>query len=239
MQSSLYVSLSAQLALNQRLDTIAHNIANVTTPGFRGQGIKFDSLVQQFGSGTIDYASSGQAYITRQGGEIIQTGNPLDAAIKGDVWFGLSTSAGQVVYTRDGRMQMAADGQLLSIEGLPVVDPGGGPLKLDPKGGPPVITSTGAITQGGKQIGALGLFSLDPAAKLSYFRNSSVVSDLPATPVVDTGTVSVVQGAIEGSNVNAMTEMTRLISVTRAFESAQAAVNDTEKSYSDAIKTLG
>jgi len=238
MDSSLYVSLSAQLALNQRLDTIAHNIANVTTPGFRGEGIKFDSLVSDLGSNSIDYASIGRSYINTQGGEIVQTGNPLDVAIKGDVWFALSAGKTQV-YTRDGRLQMAPDGQLLSIEGMPVVDPGGAPIKLDPRAGAPVISSSGAITQRGKQIGALGLFALDPAAKLSYFRNSSVVSDLPATPVVDTDRVSVVQGAIENSNVNAMSEMTRLISVTRAFENVQSAVSDTEKSYSDAIKTLG
>lgn len=238
MQSSLYVSLSAQLALNQRLDTIAHNMANVSTPGFRAQGVKFDALVDSAGTRSVDYASPGENYISQQTGEIIQTGNPLDVAVKGNVWFGLQTPAGQV-YTRDGRLQMAQDGQLLSVRGFPIVDAGGAPLRLDPKGGVPRISSDGTISQGNKQIGALGLFSLDPNAKLAYFQNSSVTSDIPGTPVVDTDTVSVIQNAVEGSNVNGLTEMTRLISVTRAFENIQQSTTDTEKSLSDAIKTLG
>lgn len=238
MQSSLYVSLSAQMALQKRLDTIAHNIANVSTPGFRAEGVKFDSLVDGTGQNSVDYASTGKSYITRQGGEITQTGNPLDVAVRGHVWFGLQTPAGQV-YTRDGRLQMTANGELTSIRGYSVLDAGGAPIKLDPKGGPPRITSGGAIFQGSKHIGSLGLFAIDPKANLRYYDNSGVIPDQPATSVVDDDSVSVLQGAVEGSNVNAMTEMTRLIAVTRAFENAQAASNDTNKSLSDAIKTLG
>jgi flagellar basal-body rod protein FlgF len=238
MQSSLYVQLSAQMTLQKRLDTIAHNMANVTTPGFRAEGVKFDALVDGTGQNSVEYASTGEGFITRQAGEIIQTGNPLDVTIKGKAWFGIQTPAGQV-YTRDGRMMMTANGELTSIRGYPILDPGGAPLKLDPKGETPRITSSGAVFQGNKHVGSIGLYAIDPNAKLSYYDNSGVISDLPATPVVDTDSVSVMQRSVEGSNVNAMTEMTRLIAVTRAFESAQAATNDTNKSLSDAIKNLG
>jgi flagellar basal-body rod protein FlgF len=95
------------------------------------------------------------------------------------------------------------------------------------------------ITQNGAQIGALGLFSLDPAAELSRFENSAVISDRAATPVLDFTNAGVMQGYVEGANVNPVMEMTKLIMVSRAFESVSAMIQQSESTMRDGIRTLG
>ena len=95
------------------------------------------------------------------------------------------------------------------------------------------------ITQGGRQIGAIGLFRLDKSTKLKRFDNSGVVADKPATPVLDFSTNGITQGYVEGSNVNPMLEMAKLIMVSRTFESISSAIEGSESSLKDAIRILG
>jgi flagellar basal-body rod protein FlgF len=95
------------------------------------------------------------------------------------------------------------------------------------------------ISQNGRQVGAIGLFSIDPTASLTRAENSGVVPDKPATPILDFTRAGVVQGAVESSNVDPVREMARLIEVTRAFDGVAAEASQTEGSLQDAIKTLG
>ena len=95
------------------------------------------------------------------------------------------------------------------------------------------------ISQSGRQVGAIGLFEIDPGASLRRAENSGVVPDKPATPILDFTRAGVVQGAVESSNVDPVREMTRLIEVTRAFDGVAAEASQSEGSLRDAIKTLG
>jgi flagellar basal-body rod protein FlgF len=95
------------------------------------------------------------------------------------------------------------------------------------------------ISQSGRQFGAIGLFSLDPSAKLTRAGNSGFTSDKAAQPILDFASNGVVQGVVEGANVDPVTEMTRLITVTRNFDGVTNGVTQTESSLTDAIKTLG
>ncbi|OYR07691.1 flagellar basal-body rod protein FlgF [Brucella thiophenivorans] len=236
--NSIYVGLSSLVTLERRMDAIAHNVANVSTVGFRGEGTKFESIVSNKADGDVSFASAGKSYIRTEAGPLIKTDNPLDVAVKGDVWMAVSTPQGQV-YTRDGRMKMMMTGDLVSVMGNAVLDVGGAPIVLDPNGGAPKISSDGAIYQNGAQIGAIGLYSIPKDAELKYAGNSGVVSNKPAVPIVDNNSVGLVQGMIEGSNVDAMTEMTRLISVSRAFEQANNLLTQQESTVAEAIRTLG
>ncbi|MCI4678811.1 flagellar basal-body rod protein FlgF [Rhodoblastus acidophilus] len=238
MQSSIYVALSGQVALQKRLDTIANNIANMNTAGYRAEEVTFSTVLSRAGAEPTAFATSGESYISRQGGELISTGNPLDIAVQGEGWFALRTPDG-VVYTRDGRLHMDEGGTLRSVDNYPILDAGGASIMLDPSGGAPTISQDGMISQNGAQIGAVGLFSIDPAARLSRYENSSVRPDIPATPVLDFTNNGVAQGMTEGSNVNPVLEMTRMIDVSRAFDSSANATQSTENSFLDAIKTLG
>jgi flagellar basal-body rod protein FlgF len=238
MQSGLYVTLSAQIALDQRLTTIATNIANQSTPGYRAEEVDFRTLISRTGDTPVAYVSHGDTHISRIPGVPVKTDNPLDVAVQGDGWLALQTPAG-IVYTRDGRMRMQPDGALQSINGYPVLDAGNSPIVLDPEAGPLTIAQDGMITQGGRQIGAIGLFALDDKAGLKRFDNSSVISGKPATPVLDFSTNGVTQGYVEGSNVNPTLEMEKLILLSRTFENVASAIEGSEASLKDAIKVLG
>jgi flagellar basal-body rod protein FlgF len=238
MESSLSVSLSAQLALQRRLDTIAHNVANASTAGFRAEEVKFETLLSQLSADPVAYASAGGTYLSRRGGELIKTDNLLDVAVEGDAWLAISTAAGQV-YTRDGRMRMTETGELQSINNHPILDAGGAPIQLDPTAGLPRIARDGMITQNGRQVGAIGLFVIDANAKLERHENSGVIPDRPATPALDFTKVGVAQGYMERANVNPVMEITQLIAVQRTFEAINASVGEAESSLRDAIKTLG
>jgi flagellar basal-body rod protein FlgF len=181
---------------------------------------------------------SGDNYLSRRAGEIVKTDNPLDVAVEGQAWLAIQTPAG-TVYTRDGRMRMSDSGQLETLNGYPVLDAGGTPIQIDSATGPPQIARDGSITQGGRQVGGIGLFSIDPRAQLVRYENSGVISDQPAVPALDHGNVALLQGYVERSNVNPVMEMSRLIMVTRALEAVTASLNSAESNLQDAVKTLG
>ena len=238
MQSGLYVALSGQIALQRRLETIANNVANASTAGFRAEQVRFESVLSQVPLDPIAFASTGKSYLSRHPGELTRTDNPLDVAVEGDAWLAIQTPAGQV-YTRDGRMRMTEAGDLQTLNGYPVLDVGGAPILLNPDAGPPDIARDGTITQNGQQIGALGLFRMNEQAVLTRFENSGVVPDQPAEPILDFVEAGVVQGYIERSNVTPIAEMSRLIAVSRIFEAITSALNDSDSSLREAVRTLG
>ncbi len=238
MQSGLYVSLSGQVALERRLQTIATNVANMNTIGYRADGVSFEAQMAKAGDSVVAFAGSGSDFISRRAGGFSKTGNPLDVAVQGDAWLAVKTPAG-TVYTRDGRMTMTESGELTTLNGYSVLDAGGAPILLDASSGPPDISRDGMISQKGNQVGALGLFAIDDGAKLTRYSNSGVIPDKPAEAVLDFTTSGVAQGFVEDSNVNPIMEMTKLISVSRAFDSIAAATEKSETSMTDAIKTLG
>ena len=238
MQSNLYVSLSGQLTLQRRLDTIANNLANVSTAGFRSEEVKFDSLISRTGADPVAFATKGETYLSREPGALVKTDNPLDVAVQGDAWLGINTPTG-TVYTRDGRMKILPTGELVTLNNYPVLDVGLAPLVLDPRGGDVSIARDGMITQNGQQVGAIGLFAIDENVRLTRFENSGVIPEKPATPVLDFTRSGVVSGFIERGNVNPVMEMTNLITVTRAFEAIAASIDKSEKSLEEAIRTLG
>lgn len=238
MQPGLYVSLSGQLALMRRLDSIAHNVANSSTAGYRAEEIKFEHFISDKTRNPVAFVSPGDTYLSREGGEIVKTDDPFNVAVNGDAWLAIQMPGG-TVYTRDGRMTMTPEGQLQTLNGYPLLDVGGAPLQLNPNGGVPRIARDGTITQGTNQVGALGLFTIPAQARLERRENSGVVPDQPAQPALDFTTVSINQGYVERANVNPVMEISKLIMVQRSFDSISGAISQSEASLSDAIKTLG
>lgn len=238
MQDSLYVALSSQIALERRLNTIADNVANSSTVGFRATGVKFEDVVSGTGPRSVSFASSGSTFLSTSSGSMVETGNPLDFAIQGDAWFGISTPAGTVM-TRDGRFTLANSGALVTVEGHPVLDAGGAPIQLDPNDGPPQAGADGSLTQNGRLVVAIGLFAFDPGPDFTRYGNSGIVPKTPPQPLVDRQDIGVSQGFVEQSNVNPLMEMTRLIQVQRAFENVSALIRNAGSSVDEAIKTLG
>jgi len=237
MQSNIYVGLSAQIALQKRLDTVANNVANASTAGFRAEEMSFEEVISRNGENAVSFVSDGQTHLSTEGGELTQTGNPFDIAVRGDAWLAVQTPTG-IVYTRDGRMQMNKDGVLTNLMGDPFLDAGGSPIQLDPQGGRPTINKAGTIEQNGNNIGAFGLYRMPQGAKLSRAGGASVVSDSPPVPEIDFLRTGVVQGYVEKSNVNPIMEMTHLTTLQRSFDAVSKVLQDTESSLQDSLKTL-
>jgi flagellum-specific ATP synthase len=236
VQDGLYVALSSQIALDKRLTTIADNVANMSTVGFRASEVKFEDVVTGVGQDSVAFASPGDTYLTQKAGSLRETQNPFDFAVQGDAWFGIETPAGTVM-TRDGRFTMTEAGQLVTHEGYPVLDAGGAPIQLDPLGGPPEAGRDGVIRQNGQLVASIGLFSYDPGPNFTRFGNSGVIPAGEPDPIVDRMDVGVAQGFLEESNVNPVAEMTRLIMLQRSFENAFAMTQETETTFDDAVKT--
>jgi flagellar basal-body rod protein FlgF len=237
MQTGLYVSLSGQLVLDRRMASLANNVANAGTAGYRAEETHFDTIVSRLPSEPTAFASAGGSYLSPRAGGLSATGNPLDVAIKGDGWLAVQTPGG-IAYTRDGRMQITAEGELRSLAGHPILDQGGAPISLDPKG-TVAIAQNGAIAQDGRPVASLGLYRLDLSAGYSRTDNAGIVPARAAEPISEFTRDGFAQGYVENANVNSVYEMTRLIAVTRSFERLQAAIDDSQAALKNAIQSLG
>ncbi|MGR7994633.1 MULTISPECIES: flagellar basal-body rod protein FlgF [unclassified Xanthobacter] len=238
MSSTVYVSLSAQMAADKRLATIANNIANLGTPGFRAEAVRFESVMSEAGGDSVAYVSKGETFTSLKAGSVTPTGNPLDMAVEGDGWFAVRTAQG-TGYTRDGRLKMSPEGELRTMGGAPILDAGGAPVMIDPTGGEVRIGADGAVFQGRKAVARVGLFLLPPGATLTRHDGATVIADQPGTLVQDFTRNMVRQGYVEGANVDPVQEMTRLITLQRAFEEAASAVSQSEDATSSVIRQLG
>ncbi len=136
MQNGLYVAVSAQVALQRRLETIADNVANMNTVGYRATGVSFESEMARTGETRLDYVSTGSDYLSRRAGGLVKTDNSLDFAVQGDGWFGIQTPRGPA-YTRDGRARIDEFGTLRTLNGEAILDAGGAPILVDGAGGCP------------------------------------------------------------------------------------------------------
>lgn len=237
MSDGLYVGLSAQISLEQRLATLADNVANANTPGFRAANIRFETLLSRASGSETAFVSSGAEYFSPAQGEMKSTGNPLDFAVAGDAWFAVATPAGTVM-TRDGRFTMDASGALVSLDGDPVQDPGGAPIQLNPSGGAPVSGADGILRQDGRVVGSIGLFSFAPGPSSVRHGPSGFVAAQSPEPMIDRTDTTVMQGYVEGSNVSAVAELVRLITVQRSFESASALISERESALSQTVRAM-
>lgn len=238
MQHALSVGLSLQKSLIGKLTSISNNIANSSTSGFRSESLRFEELMAGIGSRTTSFPAASKVSFARQPGPVTKTENALDVALIGDGWLSIETPGGRR-FSRDGRLMVRSDGVVTNILNAPILDPGGARVTLDP-GGPPVqIARDGMISQNGAQVGSIGLFRIPLDATMKRGEGSSFSSDQAAIPIVEFSQDGLVQGAIEGSNVNPIVEMSSLIQTQRLFEAVTTAIEATESSLQEAIRTLG
>lgn len=238
MQTGLYVALSSQMALEKRLNTLADNIANSNTVGFRATEVKFNQVLGDTKPTKVSYVSGGDEYLSSENGALARTGSALDFAVRGDAWLSIETPGGPAL-TRDGRFTLTEAGELVTIRGYPVLDAGGAPIQLNGSAGDITVGADGVIHQNGVQVASLGLYQADFSKGFMRYDNSAVMPAAQPEPVVDRFETGVMQGFLEESNVNAVQEMSQLIMITRAFDNVTALMRDSEGSLEEAIKTLG
>lgn len=237
MDASLYVAIAGQRALQKQLTTVANNIANINTVGFRSESVDFRSLVANTESQSTNFPVVGGLHPSLAQGSLTQTDNPLDMALSGEGWFGISTPNG-TAYTRDGRMTITPFGQLQTLEGFPVLDASEAPILLDTKAGPPIIHKDGRIVTNGKTVGNIGVFSIDQENLMSRYTNSAFFATTPGVPVAIGGKSAISQGYVEASNVNPLKELTRLIAITKNFESVSAIIERADNTLAKSVNEL-
>ena len=229
MENALLIGLSRQMALNHELDVIANNIANIDSTGYKADNALFEQYLMPGASDhnfaaqgrRISYVEDRASWIDMSQGPIQHTGDPLDVAINGKGFLVVQTARGQR-YTRNGALSINTAGQLVTGAGDQVVGQSG-PITFQPTDHDVIISSTGIITvrEGNSTVdaqrGRLQLVSFDQPRLLQKDGASSFAAPDGVNPnPVPPGT-TVVQGAVEKSNVNGVAEMARLIEVTRSY----------------------
>jgi flagellar basal-body rod protein FlgF len=223
METTSYIALSRQTALRRQMDVVANNIANMNTAGFKGERMMFvEHLVKSKGGERIlgDKVSYTRDIATMRDlseGPLEQTGNPLDVAITGEGYFTIQTETGNR-YTRNGRFQLDEGGQLVTQSGAPVLSDGGQPFFFAPGDGKISIGRDGTVSTANGDLGRLAVVTFDNQHRLRPTGGGLFATEGEAKPV-ERPTVS--QGMLEGSNIQPVVEMSRLIEVQRTYESVK------------------
>jgi flagellar basal-body rod protein FlgF len=237
MDRMIYLSMSGAKATMQRQETLAHNLANVSTSGFRAELQAFRAVpVQGSGANSRVYALESTPGYDATPGTVSATGRHLDVAMRGNAWLAVQASDGTEAYTRGGALDVSADGTLTTRGGITVMGDGG-PIQV-PQNSEISIGTDGTVsarTNNGKPTPVGRLKLVTPETPLDrgedgLFRAAS--GDLPAD-----ATARVQDGALEGSNVSPVETMVAMISAARQFE-AQIKMMQTAESNEKAAAQL-
>jgi flagellar basal-body rod protein FlgG len=239
---ALSIAATGMAAQQTNVETIANNLANMNTTGFKEQRAEFEDLlyqnIQTPGSQTSDqgtFAPNGiqigagvrtaAIYRITTQGDLQSTGNPYDVAIQGSGYFGILQNDGTIAYTRSGNFSLSPQGQLVTQDGL-AVQPG---IAIPANTTGVTINSQGQVnaTVAGnttpQTVGQLELTVFPNVAGLNAVGNNlyleTPASGTPQTGVPGTtGFGTIQQGYLETSNVNSVDEITALITAQRAYE---------------------
>jgi flagellar basal-body rod protein FlgF len=235
MESTGYVTLTRQSGLMREMEIIAHNIANAATTGFRQQGLVFSEFVQAVeGGDSLSMAAARVKKTSASQGILTQTGNTLDLAIEGSGYFQVETPNG-IRLTRAGAFNVDSLGDIVSTDGHRVLDIGGAPINVPPGEADVKVAADGTVSLGDRLLGQIGVVEPEPDADLE--RESGVLfrTDSALNPSEDG---LVLQGHLEGSNVDAISQLTRMIEVQRAYEMGQKLLDMDHERTTSALQTL-
>ncbi|MFO0109951.1 MAG: flagellar basal-body rod protein FlgF [Alphaproteobacteria bacterium] len=222
MDNSIYISLSRQMTLFRDMEATANNVANLNTAGFQAERLLFSDYLQPDGrklGSKMAFADDPISYRDMTQASTRPTGNPFDMAINGPGYFQIETPLGPR-YTRAGNFQLNTDGTLVTVDGFPVLSADGGQITL-----PPDIVSIridGAgnlLTENGELIATVGMFEFANDQAMERVGNTMFKTDQAAEAAQQS---RLIQGMLEGSNVNGVTEIVKVIQVNRS-------VSDTAK----------
>ena len=244
MDRMIYVAMSGAKQTMEQQASIANNMANVSTAGFRAQLNNFRAVpVVGDGAATRAFVVASTPGADMRNGPITETGRALDVAINGDGWMAVQASDGREAYTRVGNLQVGAGGALTTMDQRPVIGDAG-PLVVPP-GSTVSITKDGLITAmgagdpitGAAEVGRLKLVKPSNADLVrgddGLFRMRDGMAAAEADP-----TVTVTSGAIEGSNVNPVEVMVDMINNARQFEMQMKVVQSADTNDQHANQLL-
>jgi len=242
MENPGYIALSRMIAQQRALDVRATNIANTNTPGFKAESVLFsDYLLQQkgittpVGGRTVQMVQDRATWRDFGQGELSKTGNPLDLALQGDGFFVIGTPRGDR-YTRAGRFTLSAAGQIVDMSGNAVLGTDGQPVSVPQDDGPIAVAGDGTISTDSGPIGKFHVVQFDSQQALQAEGNSLFTT---TQPVRDAAQPNVSQGMVEGANIQAVVELTRMMGEMREFELASQFVDGEAARQQSAIDHIG
>ena len=235
MDAAGYTTLTRQSGLMREMALVANNIANSSTTGFRREGVVFSEFVERLGTDpslSMAYASGrnidlGQATLS-------QTGGTFDFAIQGDGFFLIETPEGERL-TRAGSFTPSAEGELVTMDGYRVLDAGGAPIFIPPDAKIVALAQDGTLSANGEPLAQVGLWQ--PAEPLSLRHQSGPMFAAGELEPVESG--QILQGVLEDSNVQPVAEITRMITVQRAYELGQKFLDAEDARVRGVIQALG
>ncbi|HEY4663775.1 MAG TPA: flagellar basal-body rod protein FlgF [Comamonas sp.] len=241
MDRIIYTTMTGANAAAQRQAVLSNNLANVSTTGFRAELSTFRSVpLQGQGSSTRVFGLDATSGHLDQPGPAITTGKSTDLMARGNAWFAVQGLDGLEAYTRNGALEVTADGQLVTANGLPVLTDGGAPVDIPQNarvsfGGDGTVVAT-LDGQDPINIGRLKMVTPNQDQPLQrgddgLFRNAQ--GDLPAD-----ANATMVAGALEGSNVNAVEAMVGMIAASRQFEQQMKLLTTAENNDKTASQLL-
>lgn len=238
MDRLIYLSMAGAKAAMQRQETLAHNLANASTTGFRAELAAFRAVpVQGSGASTRVYALESTPGYDATPGPIGATGRNLDVALKGGAWLAVQGLDGTEAYTRGGSLDVSADGNLVTTAGLTVLGDGG-PIQV-PQDAAVSIAPDGTVsaTAANGRPTAIGkLKMVTPDAPLTRGEDGlfrAVDGDLAAD-----ADARLQDGALEGSNVSPVETMVAMISAARQFEAQMRLLTSAEGNDKEAARLL-
>ncbi len=235
MEAAGYATLTRQSGLMREMQIVANNLANAATTGYRAEGLVFSEFVRRTGDGPSLSMTRGNIPVTsRAQGPLAQTGGPLDFAIEGEGFFLVETPAGERL-TRAGAFSLSANGDLVTSDGFRMLGAGGAPVFVPPDIRTPGLAADGTLSGSGKPLAQLGLFRPTGAAALSRAGGNLYEAPAGVEPMLEG---RIVQGFLEGSNVEPMTQIARLIEVQRAYEMGQSFLETENQRVRDALDTF-
>lgn len=235
MYLGLYQGAAAMTGLERWQNHISQNIANSGVAGYKstdlqleGKRINPEASGGTFGKLLMDTMVGSQPAINLSQGQVIASDSPLDVAIDGAGFFQIQQPDGSHLYTRNGQFHINSDNQLVNQSNLPVLGDTG-PIQLIPGGGEISIDISGRIFQGTTPVATLKVTEFQNPDNLELHAGGFMIKPGENAGPQDAENPRVLQGYYEASNVNPVTEMVKLIAVSRAYEANQKVIQNQDR----------
>ena len=235
MDNTAYTTLTRQLGLIHEMQIVANNIANAATTGYRQEGLVFSEYVLAIDGGpSVSMATANVRRTSEVQGALTMTRAPYDFAVEGDGFFLIQTPQGERL-TRAGAFSPSATGDLVTNDGYPVLDLGGAPVFVPPDAGDLALAADGTLSAGGQPLAQLAV--VEPVDPEGLIREDGVRfrAEGGFQPVE---IPRVVQGFLETSNVDPVTQIARMIEVQRAYELGQSFLDREDQRIRGAITAM-
>ncbi len=241
MENTSLIALSLQSAIRRQMSVIANNIANMNTTGFKGEKMMFvQHLVRSEGGERlwgerIAFVRDIATMRDTSEGPLEKTGNPLDIAVSGNGYFVIGTDVGER-YTRNGNFQLDNEGQIVNQHGDPLLSDSGQPFFLSPEDIDITVARDGTISTENGELGRIRVVSFENRQELRNAGEGMLATDKEPQ---DVDNPDLVQFMLEGSNVQPIIEMTRMIETQRAYGNVKLLIDKEDERQKKMIQEYG